>query len=157
MTTIAVRKGLIACDSRVSSDDGISVEIINKVWFSKRHPVAYCVAGTLANASAMTHIIDAHTYMPWEKPKLWNTNDRPSMVGSRMLIVCKDGRTFCIEEQGWYESTGPYHALGTGAMAALAAMKMGASAKRAVEIAITLDQYSGAPVHLFKLEDIGNG
>ena len=61
---------------------------------------------------------------------------------------------FYVENAGWYPLEGEFHALGAGQPAALAAMHMGASAVKAVEIAIKLDKNSGPPVMSLCLADI---
>jgi hypothetical protein len=43
------------------------------------------------------------------------------------------------------------HAIGTGAMAAMAALEMGASAERACEVACLVDDASGLPLQVLKL------
>ena len=45
-----------------------------------------------------------------------------------------------------------YHAIGTGAKAALAALLMGANAVRATEVACEVDDGSGGPIQVYKLE-----
>jgi ATP-dependent protease HslVU (ClpYQ) peptidase subunit len=154
LTTIAVRKGALATDSRVTSEDGLSPETTKKAWISQKHKAIFACAGDLANVNAAAKMVEAKRKLPWDAPTAWAHRDMPDLDDSIIIVLRKDGRMFVIEAQGWYESESPFYAVGSGAMAALAAMKMGASAQRAVKIAIELDHMSGPPVVVFKTSDI---
>ncbi|MDH7796454.1 MULTISPECIES: hypothetical protein [unclassified Beijerinckia] len=154
MTTLAVRDGVVAFDSRITSGDGIVPNSIKKAWISTKHPVIYAVMGTISNVYAAAQKLDRMRKLPWDDPDKWDASKLPSMADSSIFVVCKDGRVFCIEEGGWWPAAGPYWAGGSGAMAATAAMHMGADAAKAVEIAILVDQNSGGPVNVLRLDDI---
>jgi hypothetical protein len=48
MTTIAVRSGIVAFDSRITSSDGICIDRIEKAWISRRHQAIIAVSAALA-------------------------------------------------------------------------------------------------------------
>lgn len=151
MTTIAARDGWLAYDSRITSDDGLSPDRVRKAWRSRRHALIWAAAGVIANANAAARALDAMAQLPWEAPGRWDSRRLPSLEGSTILAALADGRFFYIEESGWVQTAGPFLAIGSGAMAALAAMHMGASARRAVAVAIKLDHQSGGPVRALRI------
>lgn len=74
--------------------------------------------------------------------------------GSRLvvLLASKEGSYLYEDRCIPFKVSTPY-AIGTGARFAMAAMMAGADAKRAVEIAIELDIYSGGEVHTIEVSE----
>jgi hypothetical protein len=48
MTTIAVRSGIVAYDSRITSSDGICIDRVEKAWLSIKHQAIIAVSGGIA-------------------------------------------------------------------------------------------------------------
>jgi 20S proteasome alpha/beta subunit len=71
-----------------------------------------------------------------------------------MLLALTARQLYVIDEAGWWPFEGAFHAIGSGADAALAALHMGASAEQAVEVAIKVDQGSGPPIGVLRVSDI---
>jgi hypothetical protein len=90
--------------------------------------VIFAVAGTSANANAAVRFLELLKKLPWDDPGSWDHRDVPSLEDSIIMAAHRDGRVFAIEEQGWFQTTAEFWALGSGAMAALAAMHMRESA-----------------------------
>jgi ATP-dependent protease HslVU (ClpYQ) peptidase subunit len=155
MTTIAARNGIVAYDSRIVGGDHVSSETTHKAMIGKRHPVIYAGAGTVTSFMSYIDYLERKRKLPWEVGANWKHGDSPTLADdSAVLVAHKDGRVFFFEEDGWYEAKGVFHALGSGASAAIAAMHMKASAARAVQIAIKVDPNSGGPVNVLRLADI---
>jgi hypothetical protein len=153
MTTIAIRDNIIAFDSRMTSADGLSPDVVKKAWRSKRHRVIWTGAGAWGEVNAAARHLDAMPILPWDKnhdPNLGN--GIPHMTESILCCLHADGRVIYVEGTGWYETQSEFRALGTGSMAALAVMMLGHSAKKAVEIAIQLDHQSGHPITTMKID-----
>ncbi len=70
------------------------------------------------------------------------------------LILTKDGIFTCDETCFVEPVKRSFHAVGTGAGPAIAAMMCGKSAAEAVQIACDVDSNSGGPVRVYKLTDL---
>lgn len=152
MTTIAIRDGVIAYDSRISDGDVSHPGLIDKVWRSTRHRLLFAGYGDVAMWWAAAQHLEALPKMPWEYrraiPELFD------MGSDSGLVAITPERTYCFEARGWYPAKQlPKFAAGSGAKAAMGAMLAGATAKKAVEIAIVLDPNSGPPVRTLKIAD----
>lgn len=154
MTTIAIRDGVVAYDTRATINDVMCPDEVDKAWISARHKVIFFGAGDGANVRAMVQALEKRRALPWARASRWKADDLPPLNGSPFGALSRGGRLYMIEDFGWTESTGRFWAFGTGAPAALGAMHMGASARRAVEIAIRCDPHSGAPVRILRLAEI---
>ena len=97
-------------------------------------------------------MLEAAHKLPWErKTKL----DLPDIgATTTVLVITKDARVYAFEGDSWYPLQGEFLAWGSGQDAALGAFHMGATARRAVEIACKVDRNSGPPVNCIKLDDI---
>lgn len=145
MTTIAVRAGVMAADSRVthSSEAGGS-------------RVAQCVkifrkAGDLVGLAGESE--PGLVFLDW-----YGTKKAPPSV---LIDAEADFTALVLTTKGMFEYgkycrpekvIGKFWAVGSGAKAALAAMHMGASAYRAVEIAALIDPYTAAPFSVLSLK-----
>jgi hypothetical protein len=154
MTTIAFRAGTIAADSRVtvSTEAGGDrffgcVKLFKKLAkiHGKEQEVILATAGESAPGAL---------FVEW----FGSGKDVESMrdtfvIGEAdftVLIVTHDGLfevdKWCCMEPVVITDDKPYYAVGSGCKAALAAMAMGATAKRAVEIACGIDPHSAPPI-----------
>lgn len=73
------------------------------------------------------------------------------------MVSEQSRRVHFVEGKHWFEATGDFFAMGSGQVAALAAMHCGASAKKAVEIACKLDAGSALPIHYLNLANPPKG
>ena len=68
MTTIAIRAGVVAFDSRVCEDDGtIRPTTVRKAILSKRHRAIYAGAGWTSEISRAFRALDKMATLPWER------------------------------------------------------------------------------------------
>jgi len=154
MTTIAIRDGVMACDSQVTE---MGSDIRWKVA-TKIHVINGVVIGVAGDADAR-ELLD---YFRKRRIKRASTFRRkyPRFEGAYSAIVASRAVRYSASTRparrasalsrakaGIVEVSDPFIAVGSGTVAALAAMKAGASAERAVEIACDLDIYSCLPIH----------
>lgn len=143
MTTIAYRDGVLAADSLVCGD--------NTRWGAKTKIVrARCgiMGGASGDASAAAH------YLEWvesleKEPQPEAAPDTTHGVDG--LLISRDGSVWCwTGGMSLFRMELPegetFTAIGSGAKLAMGAMAMGASAERAVEIAIKYDIYTGGRI-----------
>jgi hypothetical protein len=155
MTTIAIRAGIIAYDSRVCEQDGTVRPVLShKAIMGKNHPVIYAGGGWTSEIASSWRKLEAMKTLPWNRKLKPNINLGLRDDETEIFIMYGSGEVMCIDQRGWYMMEGPFIALGTGKDAALGAMHMGADAQRAVEIATLVDNRSGPPVHSLKAVDI---
>lgn len=139
MTTIAYRKGIIAADSRVTieSEAGGSRMFKSEKLFRKGKAII-----ALAGESEPGLV-----FLDW----YGTGRDAPSVLISAdadftALVLTRKG----LFEYGKYcrpeRVLGDFHAIGSGAKAALGAMHMGADARTAVRVACKIDPYSAGPI-----------
>ncbi len=142
MTTVAYRDGVMAADGR----GNVNGRIVSSVDVKIRR----LSDGSLATGCGSSAIIA--TYLKWLEDR---STPRPSLMsvvdkedGATVFVVRKDGRIERHEPDGIEVEPEdlPFFSCGSGAMAALAAMHMGAGSKRAVEIACLCDVYSGGRI-----------
>lgn len=142
MTTIATDGKTVASDSRrccgteLVDDETVKIRQVNGT--------TYAITGTfpLLLAAIEWHQKGA---VPGEQPK-GNEKDQWSL-----LVLKPEG----VDRYGWdlpYPDRYPYpQAFGSGASYAMAALKLGKSAREAVEVAKLLDIFSGGEVQVFDL------
>lgn len=143
MTTVAYRAGFMAADSLLV-DNGFKVGQVRKVVV--REDGAACGAG--GDAGPCREFLDAFLRADHQHPNetVWPALDAEmECVG---LIVMPDAGVWMVEGGVAYPVYGEYHAIGSGAPIALAAMDQGASAAQAVRAAIRRDLYTGGEVHI---------
>lgn len=153
MTTIAARKipanrveGItggweIASDSQETIEGIDSGDIklpCQKLFVFNRagHKLVVATAGDSgAGLAFIKHIVESS---PYEVDK---------SRGFECLVVGQDGKLLLYDEDLLpTEITLPFYAIGTGRMAAFAAMEHGATAKEAVETAAKYDPYTGGRI-----------
>lgn len=135
MTTIAVRDGVMACDSLAI--DGSTRIMCEKIY---RMP-----DGTILGGAGSSAAIEAFLTARRKGESCTLTEeDRKSFV---VAVLHPDGSIMRWEDErcGWKVLDG-FHAIGSGAQAAMAAMHMGADAVKAVEIAKLVNADTGGPV-----------
>lgn len=141
MTTIACSlKGLsMAADSRVNLD---------AIHFpSKKIEI---IQGSIVGAAGDS--VNINAFLSWlKKPKRSTPPDIAEGTDFEGLVLTKDGIY-------WYESDfvplkveRDFHAIGSGAAAAIAAMMCGKTPLQAVKIACQIDPGSGLPVDVLKI------
>jgi hypothetical protein len=145
VTTIAVRDGIMAADTRVTVDTeagGSRLFKCEKLYRKAGHIVG------LSGESAPGLV-----FLDWygsgkEPPELLvhGEGDFTALVMTPKGLYEFD--KWCRGE----EVLGRFHAIGSGAKAALGAMHMGASARKAVAVACKIDPYSAPPIKSMKLK-----
>lgn len=126
MTTVAVKDGIMAADSMISSSYGRKTDKIRKVRGSY-----YGVAGNWD---------DALKFFEWRS----KGGDPPQMDDIAALEIRK---TKLFYWQGAVvEEIKPPYAIGSGADIAMGAMYFGATAEQAVALACEFDDTTGLPV-----------
>lgn len=143
MTTLAYRSGVMAADSKTSAGD------VNYARATKIHKLAdgslvgFC--GRSTSCERMLEVLKHATLSGGLNHDLFQ--DCRGAAG--LYVEASTGKVYYLEggkHSGYCELDGDYFADGSGFVAALAAMKAGASAEKAVEIACDLDNNSGGPV-----------
>ena len=140
MTTIVYRDGVLASDSLCQCSGYKQPGPVTKLWRIKGR----LVAGT----GELNRI---ERFRRWVNAGM--RGDAPDMAdGSRGIIIEADGRAREFEGVGeLLTAIAPFYAWGSGMGPALGALYMGATAERAVEVAMLVDINSGGPVQSLKL------
>lgn len=137
MTTVAVKDGVMACDSQVT---GNFLSKTVKVIKGDDILVGYCgdwVAG-MCFAQYIAGVVD-------EEPK-GSKSDEVEFV-----ILRPDGLYIADNHLREVKLKESFYAIGSGEQAAMVAMMMGATAKEAVNMAKKVDPYTGGRVWEFQL------
>lgn len=135
MTTVAYRDGVLCSDSS-SNYNGLRWASVPKIG---RAP-----DGTMGGASGDSGMCDE--FRRWIEAGA--SADLPSLPPEQVtaFIVRPDGTMAGWDGREMYQISGAFIAVGSGAAVAMGAMAAGASARRAVEIAIALDSGSAGPI-----------
>jgi ATP-dependent protease HslVU (ClpYQ) peptidase subunit len=142
VTTIAYRNGVMAGDSLVTSDD-TRFGRVRKV-FRLANGALVGVSGDAAKAMRLARAL--------EEAQGRLTDDIAALTRKcDGIYVYPQGTVWVLECGGMFECHNDFVASGTGMTAALAAMTMGAGARKAVEVACALDVNSGLPVDVVRL------
>jgi ATP-dependent protease HslVU (ClpYQ) peptidase subunit len=143
MTTIAYKDGIMAADGRETLDGFILNDACKKIM---RLGDGSLVGGH-GETQGINQVMDA----------LFAGKDKlPKAEGADLLMVKPDGKMY-LKEGGDrkfrpLESNLKFYAIGSGARYAITAMKAGADAKRAVELAIEADVWSGGKIQVVPLK-----
>lgn len=138
MTTIAVRAGWMAADSRETDTHEaldhcfITTDKSVKIF---RLPDGRVYGG----ADASEDIQRLYLSLLKKAPP-------PALGHITALLMHPSGKVEIYEGNIWARVHEPFYAIGTGAAFAVAAMKAGANARRAVKIATEMDPYSGGKI-----------
>jgi len=137
MTTIAVRGGVMAADSQCTG------EYIGRVCKIHRLPDGTLVGGAGNAAAVYAAVIWLQSGRQGEAPD----------IEEACLLFLKPDHSIWYASARWPEFpiTDEYAAIGSGAVAAQAAMYLGRSAASAVSVACALDESTSAPIHTLKL------
>lgn len=144
MTTIAVRDGVMAADTRVGNGDWITPGAAKKL----RHLAGGEVigfAGPIASYSLVREWAGYRLRSGYEHLHV----PLPEILDDYAALVLRhDGSVFVLEGKrgDMVEFERPFAAVGSGRIPALAAMLMGATAEEAVRIAMQLDPETGGEV-----------
>jgi ATP-dependent protease HslVU (ClpYQ) peptidase subunit len=145
MTTIAVRAGIMAADSRVTihtEEGGARMTQCIKIFRRKD-----AIIGLAGESEPGLVFLD------------WYGSGKPAP--SVLIDAEADFTALVLTAKGIFEYgkycrpekvRGKYWAVGSGCKAALGAMAMGATAEKAVEVACGIDPYTAPPVHVLKLK-----
>lgn len=153
MTTICYRDGVMAADTRVTVDShhgGARVFRCEKLYRvrvrnGKREVPA--IVGLAGGA------FDGLAFLDW----LVGTDPEPPQ---RLIEGEADFSALVLNQHGLFEYDKwcrpervleKFYAIGSGAKAALGALHMGASARRAVAVAARIDPYTAAPIVTMRL------
>jgi ATP-dependent protease HslVU (ClpYQ) peptidase subunit len=140
MTTIAANKRSMAADQKVTDGD-------RNFRNHKLRRIGSAVVGAGGDGPSIAR------FFRWiefgrqdEPPKLGKDDELEALVltADGLFVYGRD----CVPE----EVLDDFYAIGTGAQAALSAMHMGATPKRAVEIACRVDNNTGGPVDVLGLK-----
>ena len=138
MTTIAVRDGVMACDSRMTG--GYIAVCKSKVVEGRGCLVGFSGDAIAGYSGAMYIAGEAQDRPTTSKDDVW------------FLILRGDGMFLADHEFRELPLSGnKYFAIGSGEQAAMVAMHMGATAAEAVKMAIKVDENSGGTVREFTL------
>ena len=136
MTTIAYRNGVLAADTQAENCGWVIPGGARKIRRINSDTAA-AICGDWALFEPWLH---------WQ----CGDDDKPFDLGENTRIIlanAAEGVTV-YEGRGWFKFDGPFGAWGSGWPAAVAAMHMGADAKRAVEIAALCDPSTGGDVQV---------
>ena len=155
MTTIAFCAGILAADSRVTVDSeagGTRIFICQKLYRKtvkidgQTEEVILATAGESAPGELFTE---------W-----FGTGKDVTEMRDTFVLGEADFEVLVLKHDGLFEVDkychlsrilNKFYAVGSGAKAAMGAMHMGASAKKAVEIACKIDPYSAPPIYTMSL------
>ena len=150
MTTIAYRNGLMAADSRMTTEDDSGCRIFKceKLYRIETPRFGEAIVGLAGETYSGLIFLD------WLKA---DNADGPE----NLLIGDADFTGLVLTKRGLYEYDkwcrgervlDRFYAIGSGAKAALGAMHMGADARQAVAVAARVDPYTGGPIITLSLE-----
>lgn len=140
MTTIAVKNGIMAYDSRISDGDS-HIGFMNKGRKTGKYLIATCGS-----------VEEGEMFMDWlaaggadADKKLYGLDK--DLGNFTALCVNKKGETIFYEHRLYpYSIDAPFYAIGSGSAYALGAMAAGKSAAEAVRIAAQFDLATGGTV-----------
>jgi hypothetical protein len=158
VTTIAVRDGIIACDSQegIHSDGGGDrfYEHSEKVYpvYDETGDKVICYIGCSGDSDGAPLFIEWYT-------EFYGTDYCDKQILKRMFEF--DTEALILNDDGSIETGStygiihpclePFYAIGSGTKAALAAMHMGAGAEEAVKIACKVDPHTGGEIQVFRI------
>ena len=135
MTTIAVKDGVVASDSQITSSNTGSIYHVDKIIQAAGGTV-FGGYGDWAKAYAM---------MQWLMGG--QVGDAPNIEEAAVLKVGKDGVIHIMEDTPvFFPLLNKYTAVGSGAAEAVMAMRFGATAEEAVRAVMDQNAFTGLPV-----------
>lgn len=144
MTTIVYRAGVLACDSRETQTNGEPGDL---GYIVRDHckKIYRLRDGRLFGAAHSSEDGD-RLLMALQKKQI-----PPALDDVEGLLIDLEGNMTLYQGHIWVPVKEPFYAIGSGARFAMVALKMGASAPKAVKAALTMDMYSGGPIQVLKL------
>jgi len=145
MTTIAYKKGFIACDSRITKDNFIVDDSYEKLI--TKNGVAFFVCGSTSDSGAL---IDAYLLGKYDGNSE-NIDAVALVIDKGLLYTC------AIHNKEFWRSPTRYDnpiALGSGRDFAIAFMDSGMSAEEAVKAACKRDCLSGGEIRVYSVESL---
>ncbi len=152
LTIIAVRDGIMACDSRMTHDSeagGSRFFRCHKMYRKKDINGNEVIIGLAGETSPALIFLDWYGTKKKPPAKLIDGD-----ADFWAVVMTKDGLMFYDAWCRGEKVDEPFFAIGSGAKAALGAMHMGASAAEAAEITCRIDPYCAPPVITMQLGDI---
>lgn len=147
MTIIAVRNGIMAGDS-LYVGNGIK-SYGPKIWQSEDIIIGW--AGSDCDCSILRNWFLSNDKSQMPEYRLQHKDEEPSAA---LLVLYPDNRVEVVYSTGYvYEIISEFEAIGSGAIAAMAAMHMGADAQRAAEIACIVSDGCGGEVVTARFRD----
>lgn len=144
MTTIAYRAGVMAADTRAYSGDKVPIGFKTKIHRLSDGSLFGCSSSSVGADGLLRRWVDGGC-QPCKSDDL-----KPD--GFQLLLIRPSGDVFYAKDN--MELTGPlsaaYFAIGSGDQFALGAMAVGASAKKAIEAAATLDPWTGGEITVIR-------
>lgn len=139
MTTVVYRNGVLAADSQMT--DGTVKSTGKKLTYVKEKRAWVGTAGSVCDCQKFLR------YFAGEDEDF--DEDEDDVVA---LVMYDEGTVECWTSDLKKDAleAGSFYAIGSGSSAALAAMHMGADARRAVEIAEQVDLHTGGDIMLAK-------
>lgn len=151
MTTIAANRELMASDSKVTLDGfGISYPAL-KIFRGKD-----CVVGAAGDGENSTLLIEwaKNGFKAASRPKFRRKKDAADDADAVLLILRSSGLFLLTDSDSEPERIeADFFAVGSGGLAARVAMMQGADPVRAVELACAVDDQSGLPVQVIRLNE----
>ena len=96
-------------------------------------------------------LVDFQQFITWLESD--RAADQPDLADSSIILLHPDRSGTVYENKGYFTITPEFAAWGSGAIAANAALYMGADAHKAVEIAALLDDSTGGAIVSMNLKD----
>ncbi len=148
MTTIAVRDGIMAGDTR---------SVWNQIIVGERQKIER-VNGVLIGCAGSAS--DWLVFVDWYRcgvdlsalPEFRQYQGQDDAPNFDVLVLGPDGLTYWTQHFQPAPLDCPFWAIGSGAMAALAAMHMGATAAEAIAVAAKVDMFTGGTIQVEKLD-----
>ena len=139
MTTIVYRKGVIAADTRIMSGDWLSP-------YRGRKILQLADGGLIGLSGDPTRLDEFKRYV--EGPGYEPLDLADEATG---IWITPYGDVSIYSGKSSRRVLGPFAVIGSGTPAALAALHMGADARRAVEIAMLVDPCTGGEIETLEL------
>lgn len=147
MTIIAVRNGIMARDS-LYIGNGIK-SYGSKIWQSEDIIIGW--AGNEGDCFVLRDWFLSNDKSQMPEYRLHHKDEEPSAA---LLVLYPDNRVEIVYSTGHVsEVISEFEAIGSGAIAAIAAMHMGADAQRAAEIACIVSDGCGGEVVTARFRD----
>jgi ATP-dependent protease HslVU (ClpYQ) peptidase subunit len=154
VTTIVYRDGILAADTQVTRTNGIIDGNSHKI-FRLGCGGVIGLAGRLSLFSTIKDIVKAKGEgfeIAQEDADRYIQHNKDENIEA--LIISKDGKIFNLEnDMSIFAIDCDYAAIGTGALIALGALSVGASAIQAIDAAKRHDAFTGGYTEVFNLSD----